>query len=486
MSRHPYRLLLFLGLVTGSLSHATSVITIELSTATPTNFLVRSSFTGLLNSTAGFGMEAELSETANSLTYTLTSEGPYDPRLVAALEANIASFFYPYTSTTTLTVEGTAYEGERLRFIQQDLSSVTASTGFTDVAFGAGKFLTLPTLQPVPVESIDYLISSDGLGWEKRNIPGYSTQHPVYYLNDRFMIAAQSVTTFQYVILYSADGETWQEVETPTFAQTLAYGDGKWVGINGSIGAYMVSTDGINWTGATVLPTLGGVNRMIYANDLWVAVGGGFYPDGCWTSTDGTNWAQVDPASLPGLVTTPAAYITGGKGLFFNYTASQSPAGGQTMPVDFENDLFFVSALGIYYSQGITGFIEADVEPELGFNSPNTIAYGNGRYVATGLFTGMHVADAVALPPVDPVSLWAGIEPINSQGDKETAIGLINDSNYPYIYHHGQGAYLWVFPGSTLTSLYGYDPYAGIWFFTNSDWQGWFHIISTGDWGWWW
>ncbi|MEX0322366.1 MAG: hypothetical protein AB3N63_09425 [Puniceicoccaceae bacterium] len=459
-----------------------TVITIELTGVDASNFVVRSSFTGLLTNNASFGFETEFTETESSLKYTLTGPGDYDPLMVEAIEANIASFFYPYTAQTTLDVQGTPMSGERLAFSLVDVSAVTPSAGFSDVAFGAGVFITLPLTQP-STESIQYMTSTDGSSWQAAVINGYSSGAQIYFLNDRFMMPATENGTFQAVVLTSMDGTSWTTVDVPTFPQTMTYGDGKWVGINGSNGSYIISTDGSAFTGAQLLPTIGGVNRMIYANDLFVAVGGGIHPNGLWTSADGTSWSATDPFSLPGRVTAPGAYITGGKGFFFNYMPSDGPAGGQNLVVDFENDLFFNCSLGIFYSTGITGFTKASITPDIGFGTPNSIAYGNGKYVATGVFTGIHVADEVEITPPDPVSPWATQPADDANGNKLTPIGWINDGNYPYVWHHSRDSYLYLLPESVPGSIYGYDLAGQFWFFAKESWNGYYFNLQDLGWG---
>jgi hypothetical protein len=459
-----------------------TVIKIQL-TDVNIGFLVRSSFNGLVDPVAKFGMETEIVETSDSLTATLTHDGPYDPRLVEALETNIASFLYPYTAKTSLTVEGEPFEGERLSFQKLDLSSVTASTGFTDVAFGSGIFLTTPTVQGTTA-SIELLASSDGENWELRTISGYTNPGPVFYLHDRFIMVVTKAGGSGNAILYSTDGVQWSETTAPYYPETFTYGGGRYVGINGSLGATIISEDGVNFTGAQLLPVLGGVNRVTYSNGLFVAVGGGIHPNGLWTSTDGENWSATDPFSINGRVTAPGAFIAANdSGVFFNYLPGQSPAGGQTLGVDFENGYFFNFSLGIYYSPGIVGFIEADVTPALGFNSPTSMAYGNGKYVATGLISGLHVAEA-GDEPDGSESLWSDVGAANVAGDKLAGIGWINDRSYPYVWLYSIGGYIYILDEfSSLDGLFGWDYVNNFWFWANDAWGGWYVNLLDADWG---
>lgn len=479
----PVKAFLLLALVSPVtlLADDTTTIVIELETGTPTNFLVRNSFFGLLNSSVAFSCATEFSEGETFLRHTLTLEGAYDPRLIEELETSIDSIFYPYTADTTLAVEGIPFDGERMTFVKVDTSGLTTSIGFTDVAFGAGNFLTLPSTQ-ADSGGIQYLASEDGESWELHTLAGFFNPGSVYFLKDRFMLPAHNEID-EPVVLISRNGRDWSAVPVPFFPQTMAYGAGSWVGINGSTGSYIISPDAESFSGSQLLPTLGGVNRMIFANGLFAAIGGGIFPSGLWTSENGSDWSATEPADLPGRVTAPGAFIAGGNGVFLNYLGGQSPAGGQTLTVDFENGLFFNCAAGIHYSTGITGFLEADVLPGLGFNWPNSFAYGNGKYVCTGLFTGIHVAEAIN-PPAGLTSLWENIFPANPEGDKLTGIGWINDTTYPYIWHYATGSWMFILDAfSSLNSIFGWDYGNGFWFWTNNLLGGWYVNLSDPAWG---
>jgi len=464
-----------------ALAEEQTTILIELETETPTSTLVRNSFFGLLSTSAAFSYEASFSEGESFLRHTLTLDGAYDPRLVEDLERQISSFLYPYSAHTTLTVQGIPFEGERLTFTKVNVSDQSTSVGFTDVAFGAGRFLTLPSTQ-ADSAGIQYLASPDGASWTLHVITGFFSPGPVYFLKDRFMLPATN-DIGEPVVLTSGNGLDWEASPVPFYPQTMAYGAGAWVGINGSNGSYIISTDGHSFAGSKVLPVLGGVNRLIFANGLFVAIGGGIYPSGLWTSETGIEWIATEPESLPGRVTAPGAFIAGGNGVFMNYLGGQSPAGGQTLTVDFENGLFFNCAAGIHYSPGITGFIEAEVFPSLGFNRPNSFAYGKGKYVCTGLFTGIHVAEATD-PSPGSGSLWEAVLPVNPEGDKLAGVGWINDAAYPYIWHYATGGWMVILDAvSSLDNLFGWDYKNAFWFWANDSWGGWYVNLSDSSWG---
>ncbi|NBD37023.1 MAG: hypothetical protein GVY10_00435 [Verrucomicrobia bacterium] len=83
-------------------------------------------------------------------------------------------------------------------------------------------------------------------------------------------------------------------------------------------------------------------------------------------------------------------------------------------------------------------------------------------------------------PPV--VSLWNDTEP----GDKETGIGWINDTAYPFIYHYNAGSYMYVFDGfSSLESIYLFDYASGDFYWTSDAYGGWHASLTSGNWNDW-
>jgi len=85
-------------------------------------------------------------------------------------------------------------------------------------------------------------------------------------------------------------------------------------------------------------------------------------------------------------------------------------------------------------------------------------------------------------------SIWDGVYDDLGDGTRLTGIGLINDANWPWVYHFNTAGWLYILDGSTLESIYGYSPdeEGGVWFWTADD-AGWYYSLSDpsqGTMGW--
>jgi len=93
-------------------------------------------------------------------------------------------------------------------------------------------------------------------------------------------------------------GMEWTAVSNSTFGTTLiwaiAYGNNMFVA-GGQAGKMATSTDGINWTAVADSKFSNTIYSIVYANGLFVAVGGvGGVGDGKMAiSTDGINWTAI-------------------------------------------------------------------------------------------------------------------------------------------------------------------------------------------------
>ena len=87
----------------------------------------------------------------------------------------------------------------------------------------------------------------------------------------------------------------------------------------------------------------------------------------------------------------------------------------------------------------------------------------------------------------DPVSLWADLPDIGG-GFKASGIGLINDADYPYVWHFATGGYFYIADEySDLDNIWGQDLTNDFWFWTQDSLGGWYFNISapvSGQMGW--
>lgn len=150
---------------------------------------------------------------------------------------------------------------------------VTATDGTTTVVGGANGNLRKTT---------------DGVTWTPIISPITVNIREVRYLNGNFIAVPDSGTI---TLAYSLDGLTWTATYTglTTGVGSIAYGNGRYVVISGSATSLVAhSTDLVNWTVGSFPSTANTLNRVIFANGLFVAVG----ISACFTSADGITWTS--------------------------------------------------------------------------------------------------------------------------------------------------------------------------------------------------
>jgi len=218
-----------------------------------------------------------------------------------------------------------------------------------NIAFGNGLFVAL-----VDGNASQVYTSPDGINWTPRTVPsGWWTD--VIYASGQFVATARNYGTGE--VMTSPDGITWTSRTAPGDESWmgLTYGNGRYVAVSFGPGdRVMSSTDGINWTphAATAAYSWDGV---AYGNGRFVAVAEENATDSVMTSTDGMNWT---PVTMPSAIILREVIYAGGQ------FVAISDVGGRvaTSP------------------DGLTWTIHAGLPS----GSWVGIAYGGGRYVATG------------------------------------------------------------------------------------------------------
>jgi hypothetical protein len=212
------------------------------------------------------------------------------------------------------------------------------------------------------------------------------------------------------------NGITWS-LRTNVTLQSVAYGKDSsnnniWVGGNTSL---FKSTDGINWVNiiSTAFTTTT-VNKIVYANNLWIAAiqGGGTFPMAY--SYDGTNWTGINASTF--------RMTTGYSVAYGNNRWVAVGNGGNTIAIS--NDGLAWTGLGLTcFSLNGLG-----------------VAYGNGRWVAVGKpsTTGNTIATST-----DNGDTWVGLgSTIFSDRGTDVAYG-----------QDGSGGGLWVAVGSATNGI---------------------------------
>lgn len=137
--------------------------------------------------------------------------------------------------------------------------------------------------------------STDGQSWTSRTIadsPATATPEGTAYGGGVYVMACRSVAGNNRV-LRSTDGETWDQVNTPTNGWlSVAYGNGVFVCTRsaGATTRIMYSSDGSSWTSAagTHTNTLA-YNSVVFGNGIFLASADG---NTFATSSDGVTWTD--------------------------------------------------------------------------------------------------------------------------------------------------------------------------------------------------
>ena len=180
-----------------------------------------------------------------------------------------------------------------------------------------------------------------------------------------YTVSNTSPPVYNSLFLTSPDGVAWtmQPALNNIHVDDITYGNGLFVAIGA--GAVLTSSDGVHWN------QNGGfdiqLNSIVYGNGRFVLMG----HNENYTSTDGMNWTPI-PNHAP--FTQTAAKLIFSNGIF----------------VDFESDgsQFATSQDGVNWQVQDTGLLDTYKDNNIGVPTISVagLAYGNGMYVAVGMF----------------------------------------------------------------------------------------------------
>jgi hypothetical protein len=201
---------------------------------------------------------------------------------------------------------------------------------------------------------------------------------------------------YQGAILTSSNAVEWtaQNSGTTDSLYTLVYGGGLFVAA-GNRGALTVSEDGINWSAinsGTQNPLFGST----YGDGLWVVAGG----SNILVSANGFQWVNRQSPILPLAYLNAIAYGNGrfvGVGAGGYAVISTNTFDWTRSDADLGNHFSLLYAGGQFLATGggFVGLAETATSPDgvtwasqalPSFMSLIDVAYGNGKYVAVGLF----------------------------------------------------------------------------------------------------
>lgn len=173
---------------------------------------------------------------------------------------------------------------------------VSAYEGGTwySVAYGDDKFVAVSGNGN---ENQKVMYSSDATSWTLGSIPANEASlqmTAVAYADGVWVAVANGGVSGAHRAIYSTDGITWTAgsgLPSMRNMSGLAYGDGKFVAA-GSSGFIAYSTDGITWSTDGVSGPIGvtiDYQTVVYENDTWLALG----ERGAAYSEDGLTWTKA-------------------------------------------------------------------------------------------------------------------------------------------------------------------------------------------------
>lgn len=252
----------------------------------------------------------------NNIGFELTNEEAWEVIKVdtSALEAQLAT--KANTDLSNLSEAGESKLGKTTDIIQENnpsaitsqgmynalnnnttwenISTIPESINYTDITYGNGIYVVLSFLIG---EGYTPCYSTDGVNWQKTNVPSNSagTWNSITYGAGKF-VAVGTMTTASTTddnggCMYSTDGINWTYSQMPETANwvDVVYGGDKFVAIAKDSISCAYSTDGINWTLSSL-----GLNApwstVGYFNSQFIVFSGGSYD--AKKSTDGINWTS--------------------------------------------------------------------------------------------------------------------------------------------------------------------------------------------------
>lgn len=110
----------------------------------------------------------------------------------------------------------------------------------------------------------------------------------IFYNANGMTIASSSISYTDSALWYSTDGLNFEQGTLPIgiIINKIFYANGLWVALTGNDEGIFYSTDGITWTQSPM--NTGSFTSIYYENFMWIAGS----TEGIYYSTDGINWTQ--------------------------------------------------------------------------------------------------------------------------------------------------------------------------------------------------
>ena len=234
------------------------------------------------------------------------------------------------------------------------------------------------------------------LNWTVTKMPITKLWHSVCFAIGKFVAVAQSSK----IVAYSTDGINWTEATISSTARhwwSICYGNNKFVAVTVDSNSYFAySTDGINWTESTISSTSRSWPSVCYGNGKFVTISGRNVNSNVFAySTDGINWTENTISSTSrrwncicygndkfvavANNTNIFAYSTDG----INWTESTLPISINCQSICYGNGLFIIGiSRSTYYLYSTDGINWTKSNIMGNNNSSWTIIYSNKKYIA--------------------------------------------------------------------------------------------------------
>lgn len=176
------------------------------------------------------------------------------------------------------------------------VNAIPQSGQWADLTFGNGRYVAVSSAQNRTA------YSTDGVTWANGTISALSNEYTSIAFGTisgtNIFVVTTGLTAASRVSAYSTDGITWVANATgypsSQFWSSVAFGTGRFVAVSGNPSttstAAAFSTNGVNWTAATLPGAAARWNKVIYGGGAFTAFA--YNSNRTAFSTDGVTWTE--------------------------------------------------------------------------------------------------------------------------------------------------------------------------------------------------
>lgn len=201
------------------------------------------------------------------------------------------------------------------------------------ILYAFDKFIILPSGNSA-YSTYHYAYSEDGMVWTSvalDNVLGTATSWA--YGNGLLLVTTNNDVTGGRRYFYTSDGVNWSSsyfqginythLDECLDTWTIAYGNGRFVVVDGYAGNIMYSEDGLNWVAASNSIGLQGIGNPVYGDGKFIVS----YNNMIYYSTDGDSWASQESGvnkDINNIIYANNKFV--GVAYFDDHTSPSSPA----------------------------------------------------------------------------------------------------------------------------------------------------------------